>query len=92
MEPQAAATATPKVPLSSFVMDVVAPPPADKATEPKPEPTAEKPKPEVPKKAEHKPEKPARASTGVGAAILATVVIVLGLAALATYAYLKTAR
>lgn len=39
------------------------------------------------------PKKPkaSPASSGVGLAITATVIIVLGLAALATYAYLKTA-
>lgn len=44
---------------------------------------ADLPKPVIPKK----PRQP-----GVGLAIVATIVIVLGLAALATYAYLKTAR
>jgi len=92
MEPQATAQPSSKVPLSSFVMDVVAPPPTEKAAGPAPQPAAEKPKHEEAKKTEHKPEKPQRVSTGVGAAIFATVVIVLGLAALATYAYLKTVR
>jgi hypothetical protein len=48
---------------------------------------------EEPKKAEiHKPPKPSKPprQPGVGLAIFATMVIVLGLAALATYAYLRT--
>ena len=54
----------------------------------------EKAQPEAaPKKEQAKPAapiKPKQPGNGVGAAIAATVIIVLGLAALATYAYLKT--
>jgi hypothetical protein len=45
------------------------------------------------KKTEPKPSKPkVTAHPGTNIAIVATVIIVLGLAALATYAYLQTAK
>lgn len=84
----------PKVPLSSFVMDVVSPPQTTEKSAPPPKesgPVPEKPKKQDSKKHEAKPDVPKK-STGVGLAIFATVVIVLGLAALATYAYLKTVQ
>ena len=39
-----------------------------------------------------KTEKSKKQSSGVGAAIFATVIIVLGLAAMATYAYIQTQK
>jgi uncharacterized protein HemX len=69
-------------------MDVVAPPPA----------TASEAKPALPKASQHpvpqpknKPAK-APAKAGVTTAIIATVIIVLGLAILAVYAYLKQTK
>lgn len=82
------------------VMDVVAPPP-EPMTEAKAEPTASThtpgPKPSSPFLPAHQsaptpkpPKHHAPPKTGgVGGAIFATVVIVLGLAALAVYAYIK---
>ncbi len=80
------------------VMDVSAPPAQPKPAAPPlaqaPQETDTKtksdPKSEDKKKAtvQSKAEEP-KASNGVGMAIFATVVIVLGLAALATYAYLQ---
>ncbi len=79
-------------------MDVMAPRPAPPeagqeplAAAPPDKTDRESKKPPAPKKAEAKPAAPKQPGTGVGLAIFATVVIVLGLAALATYAYLKTA-
>ncbi len=73
-------------------MDVVTPPLPEK-----PDPaeaadklTARKPSPQPAKEAPAKPVVPKQPASGVGMAIFATVVIVLGLAALAAYAYLKT--
>lgn len=70
-------------------MDVTAPPdqvvaaPPESASETKPvAPAEEKPKPKA-------PPKPKQPKTGVGMAVFATVIIVLGLAAMATFAYLK---
>lgn len=89
---------------STPVMDVSAPPAHPKsATQPlaqAPPETEEKTKPESDPKAKtdtknkatvqgKAPE--ASSSNGVGMAIFATVIIVLGLAGLATYAYLKQA-
>lgn len=89
MEPQAT---NPKLPLAHMAMDVVSPPPtAEKAPAPEAtKPSEDKPKHESSKKVEHKPARPKQPGTGIGLAIFATIVIVLGLAALATYAYLKT--
>ncbi len=84
-------------------MDVVAPPaPAPVAVQPAPPAEAADPK-DTPEPAEarkdknapkNKIQKPALPQTprdkSVSTAIFATVIIVLGLAALATYAYLKT--
>jgi hypothetical protein len=77
------------------VMDVTAPPaqspqlneavaPAPPETEPGPD-QGEKKAPVPPK-----PKLPKEPKSGVGFAIFATVVIVFGLAALATYAYLQS--
>lgn len=70
-------------------MDVQPP----QAVHPAPPPEAE-PDTAPAKRAVDKPPKPPRPSkqpgNGVGAAIAATVIIVLGLAVLITYAYLKT--
>jgi hypothetical protein len=78
-------------PPAAPVMDVVTPAavkavPADAEPKDKPAPV------ETPKaKVQQKPAKPAKKrGNGVGMAIFATIVIVLGLAAMATYAYLKT--
>jgi uncharacterized protein HemX len=74
------------------VMDVAPP----KPPEVHPDPSEEKPdKPAKTDKPAPKPKRPAPPkksadNSGVGMAIAATVVIVLGLAAMATYAYLKT--
>jgi hypothetical protein len=101
MEERAAAPASPATkPTHAPAMDVVAPHgPAPVAVEPEP---ATKDADEKDKQAltealkdakKDKPKKPAAAkepSNGVGMAIFATMVIVLGLAAMATYAYLKT--
>jgi hypothetical protein len=96
-----AAEAVPPKPAAAPVMDV-RPPQAEAA--PVREPKAEEaPKPaddkETKKPEKVKKEKPPKVVTpkkprqpGVGTAIFASVVIVLGLAALAVYAYLKTQR
>lgn len=76
-----------------MAMDVVSPPVTEKSPTPTPEsvkPSDEKPKHNLPKKAEHESVSPKQQGTGIGLAIFATIVIVLGLAALATYAYLQT--
>jgi uncharacterized protein HemX len=73
---------TPKPP----VMDVVPPPVATelpRTGDPKPQPPAQ------PKAAPEPPKPPKQPGNGVTAAIVATVIIVLGLALLAVYAYLK---
>lgn len=73
------------------VMDVQPPAPA-----PAPDVPADKqrskesPEPAKPAPKAVKPKAPKQPGSGVGFAIAATVVIVLGLAALATYAYLQT--
>ncbi|HEX7633346.1 MAG TPA: hypothetical protein VF401_03400 [Candidatus Saccharimonadales bacterium] len=77
----------------SPVMDVVAPPPASPPAEPSASPAVAPVEPKKQAKPAPAPTKPPRQpSNGVGMAIFATVVIVLGLAALATYAYLQTAK
>ena len=68
-------------------MDVVVPPP-DKSNSPDTKSPA--PESKSVKQALAKPTTPKQPSSGTGLAIFATVVIVLGLAALATYAYIKT--
>lgn len=78
-------------PAATPVMDVT--PPRQEAQ--LHQPPAEEESPEQPTKPhdapkQNKPPKPPK--NGVGMAIFATVVIVLGLAALATYAYIKTSR
>lgn len=81
-------------------MDVVPPqPPAAPAVEPEPVAAAppdqgqpqppQPPSPPPQQKAPPKPKPPKKPRNGVGTAIFATVIIVLGLAALAVYAYLK---
>ena len=76
------------------VMDVRPPEATDKPEPPKPREDKQPEAAEPPQKQEQPkavvPKKPRQ--PGVGMAIVATVVIVLGLAALITYAYLKTAR
>ena len=86
---------------STPVMDVSAPPahpkPASPALAQAPAETEAKAKPatdpktdtDSKKKATVQGKAPETSSNGVGMAIFATVVIVLGLAGLATYAYLK---
>ncbi|MDB5164636.1 MAG: hypothetical protein JWL89_262 [Candidatus Saccharibacteria bacterium] len=77
-------------------MDVVAPPPPEKpepgTVQPPQQHSADKDKPSKPQKAtiEQRVVQPKQPGTGIGLAIFATVIIVLGLAALATYAYIKT--
>ena len=94
---------SPPAPTTAMI-DVVAPPPVettdDPATEIDPvdklaaedkasqQAAAKKPD----KKSSTKPPKPKKTSSGVGMAIAATVLIVFGLAGLATYAYLQTAK
>ena len=72
---------TPRLPASEPV--AVAPAPPAEAADPKAKSVSAKEKPKAPKPAK-KPR------NGVGMAIFATIIIVLGLAAMATYAYLKT--
>lgn len=89
---------------STPVMDVSAPPSPPKthqpalAIEPAASKASEKPKPAPEHKAEAKTEKKAtvqskvqqpKQNNGIGMAIFATVVIVLGLGAIAAYAYIK---
>ena len=78
------------------VMDIVPPRPAELVKTP---PKEETPPSSVPQQPEAKAQKPAALKTpkppkqprsGVGLAILATVLIILGLGALCTYAYLRT--
>ncbi|HTB48548.1 MAG TPA: hypothetical protein VK712_00515 [Verrucomicrobiae bacterium] len=74
------------------VMDVVVPPP-DKSNSPdtaKADTKSPAPESKSIKQAPAKPTTPKQPSSGTGLAIFATVIIVLGLAALATYAYIKT--
>lgn len=82
-------TAPPTTEPAPPISDVKQPPAETQNSQPAgaPPPTAKK--QEAPKAAPtQKPSKPV--GSGVTAAIVATVVIVLGLAALATYAYLQT--
>ena len=81
------------------VMDVTPPRPAEPPKVPPKEERDNDPPQPTPHSAEsahHKPEKPAVAKppkqpgSSVGLAIFATIVIVLGLGALFTYAYLRT--
>jgi hypothetical protein len=90
------------------VMDVVAPPPVEAEPAPSSQPNAapaendqadkqDQPSEAVAKEVADQKDKPApkapkQPKNGVGLAIMATVLIVLGLAALATYAYLQTAK
>lgn len=59
-----------------------------------PSPETKRPLPKAPAQLPQQPGKPATppAKSGVTAAITATVIIVLGLAALAVYAYLKQSK
>lgn len=89
---------------ASSVMDVVAPPPADaddeaKETDPLDKLAAEDiaAQKAIAKKADKQPApksptKPKPPGNDVRLAIIATVIIVIGLAALATYAYLQTSK
>lgn len=63
-------------------------PPPEAAADGKPEP--QETTQAAPAKEPKKPPQPKQPKSGVGLAIAATVIIVLGLAALATYAYIKT--
>ena len=98
--PPAEASSTPPAATQGQTMDVV--PPPEKAAQPAEQPPAdsepgtkegEKPaeKP-VDAQAALKKVAPKQSKSGVTLAIIATVIIVLGLAALATYAYLKTTK
>ena len=99
MEPHPAPTGPPAgVDKPTPVMDVVAAPPPESPRSPETPDTP--PKPAEPDKTHDKPPKPApppkppkppkQPGSGVGLAITATMIIVLGLAALATYAYIQT--
>lgn len=84
-------------PISSPVMDVMPPsgPPID--NRPHLQPADYLPKPPITPHSESKTktpaeQKPKQPSKGIGTAITATVIIVIAMAVLATYAYLKTAR
>lgn len=70
-------------------MDVVAPPAGDHPEAPLPRQPEPAKKPDKPAPAA-KPPQPKQPKNGVGLAIFATMVIVVTLAALATYAYLQT--
>ena len=85
MEPQ---------PTPKSVMDIVPPPAQEQVATAPPEQAADKAEatPATPDKQPEKPSLPKPKREGVTAAIFATVIIVLGLAALATYAYLKQAK
>ena len=92
MEPATPPEQPPTPPPAAPVMDVVPPKAADGMKEP---PKDSEPK-EVEESVELKPIKtvatkpPKKQSSGVGLAITATVVIVLGLGAMMVYAYLRT--
>jgi hypothetical protein len=87
-------------PSLSPAIDVVAPPKAeakpadlDVKEPPKDQTELKKPAPkEVVKDKSKKPDTPKQPSGGSGGAIFATVVIVFGLAAMATYAYIQTLK
>jgi hypothetical protein len=102
----AASSGFSKPPVANPVMDVVSPPPNEDASEPKQAPEAdpvdklaaddqaEQATKKIEKQPATKPAAPKHTGDhpGVGLAIVATVIIVLGLAVLATYAYLQTTR
>ena len=67
------------------VMDVVAPPPGDRGG-----PQSKAVEPDKASKPDPKPKPPRQPGNSVGQAIFATMVIVIVLATLATYAYLKS--
>jgi hypothetical protein len=73
---------------STPVMDVVPPKPPEALKEPPKDNTGESVELKPSKTAVTKP--PKRPSSGVGLAIFATVIIVIALAALMVYAYLRT--
>ncbi len=73
-----------QAPVPAPAMDVVAPP----VNQPAPPPPAAN-KPETPAPVPLQTVKPKPAKQSVTTAIIATVIIVLGLAALAVYAYIK---
>lgn len=96
MEPETSApvmdvSAPPTAPKSQQPVLATAPP--ETKSEDKPQPSADDPKPESKEKPKAKIEskvlQPKNTSNSVTAAIVATVFIVFGLAALATYAYFK---
>ena len=89
--PPTSAPATPPAPTPAPVDDVKPAPPAQQPAAPQQTPSAVK---EALAKAKEAPKPAApkvkKEGSGATAAIVATVIIVLGLAALATYAYLQT--
>lgn len=94
MEDKPVSEPKPAAPIPTPVMDVVPPPAtpaADKAPA-EPAPTNAAPTAPAPAVKLAKPVTPKQPSDGVGMAIAATVIIVLGLAILAVIAYLKTAK
>lgn len=86
-----------QAPAQPTAMDVVAPPPAEK---PEPQQNTEPPSDDSPEKSEPQAEvndkppetqkPPKKKGSGVGLAITATFIIILGLAGMATYAFLQT--
>lgn len=83
----------PHPPAQPTAMDVVAPPPAEKAEVQQDSPQAEQaPTDKQPHEEIHEkpPKPPKKSGGGVGLAITATVIIIFGLAALATFAYLQS--
>ena len=89
---------TPQAPAQPTAMDVVAPPPAQKTDNQQdvPQSTAdpkqqtEQPKAEAKQPTQKPPKPPKKPGNGVGLAITATVIVILGLSAMATFAYLQT--
>lgn len=82
-------------PRSAPVMDVVPPPPASAPSDGEADTAATSAKAETagPKPTQSGlPAAPSKAGNGVTAAIIATVIIVLGLAALAVFAYLQSPK
>lgn len=87
-EPKPEANSTPQ-PKSADLSKLAVPEDEPEKPEIAPEPTREDKRAPDPKPVINKPPKPPK-QPGVGLAIFATIVIVLLLSALATYAYLKT--
>lgn len=74
------------------IVDVAPPPAPQPAPQPTPDVTSLLPPEEVKSKQPKPPKPPKQPGTGVGAAIFATVVIVLGLSAIAAFAYMQTVK